>query len=647
MSEEEGTTRGKEYNPERGQKVFAATHAYLDAFFSFADDVSYSDVKQLSVEDGELLANRKTKLKTPDQFVGFCGTEEEPSSVLLCRNGLHFDLQIERKSLVGKTHPAGLKDVQVESALTAIADCEDSVAAVDAEDKANVYGVWAGLMKGTLQADMGGGKVRKMNPDRTWTKPGGGELTLPGRVVLLVRNVGLHVYTNAVTTQDGSSIPESMLDLAVTSLAAMHDLKKSGGQKNSRTGSIYIVRPKMHGPEEVAFANHLFGQVEDMLGLKRNTLKMGIMDEERRMSVNLFAAMREAKDRVVFINTGFLDRTGDEIHTSFLAGPFLPKGEIKQAYEDNNVDCGLVTELTGKGQIGKGMWAAPDNMKQMLKEKIGHPMSGANTAWVPSPTAATLHALHYHRCNVFSRQAELRGRPRANVEDILTVPLLKRKLDLDEVRAELNNNVQGLLGYMVRWIQHGVGCSKVPDINDTQLMEDRATLRISSQHIANWLYHKIITEEQVKTALRNMAAVVDRQNAKDPNYKPMAPHCDGIEFRAAVEIILKASRPPTASPRRSLPTPAVSTRLGFLPDQLHMPAEIMGLCVRICFSLPFLALPLTPAGPCSGSELVLALVHSLVGLRNKKCTSPRAMVLSLVSMFSLQRSRRCGVGLGR
>jgi malate synthase len=548
LSEEEGTTRGQDYNPERGQKVFGVTHSYLDEIFPF-DGVCYGDVVKFSVQGGELIANGKTKLKTPSQFVGYSGSEQEPSSVLLANNGMHFDLQIDRNSPVGKAHPAGLKDVVVESAMSAIADCEDSVAAVDAEDKANVYGVWAGLMKGNLQADMGGGKVRKMNADRTWTKPDGGELTLPGRVVLLVRNVGLHVYTSAVTMPDGSAIPESMLDLAVTSLAAMHDLKKTSGQKNSRAGSMYIVRPKMHGPEEVAFANHLFGRVEDMLGMQRNTLKMGIMDEERRTSVNLFEAMREAKDRVVFINTGFLDRTGDEIHTSFLAGPFLPKAEIKQqkwiqAYEDNNVDCGLVTELSGKGQIGKGMWAAPDNMKQMLKEKIGHPMSGANTAWVPSPTAATLHALHYHRCNVFSRQAELRGRPRANVEDILTVPLLKRKLDGDEVRAELNNNVQGLLGYMVRWIQHGVGCSKVPDINDVQLMEDRATLRISSQHIANWLHHKIITEEQVMTALRDMAAVVDRQNAKDPSYKPMAPHCDGVEFRAAVDIIFNGKQTP-------------------------------------------------------------------------------------------------------
>jgi len=551
LPEEGGATRGKEYNPVRGQKVFEKTHEFLDEFFPLASGALYRDVTGFLIKEGKLVVlvdNKEVSLKDASQFVGFTASPE-PTSVLLANNGMHFEIKVDRFSPVGKTHPAGVEDVVVESAMSAIADCEDSVAAVDAEDKANVYGVWAGLMKGNLQADMGGGKVRKMNADRTWTKPDGGELTLPGRVVLLVRNVGLHVYTSAVTMPDGSAIPESMLDLAVTSLAAMHDLKKTSGQKNSRAGSMYIVRPKMQGPEEVAFANHLFGRVEDMLGMQRNTLKMGIMDEERRTSVNLFEAMREAKDRVVFINTGFLDRTGDEIHTSFLAGPFLPKAEIKQqkwiqAYEDNNVDCGLVTELSGKGQIGKGMWAAPDNMKQMLKEKIGHPMSGANTAWVPSPTAATLHALHYHRCNVFSRQAELRGRPRANVEDILTVPLLKRKLDGDEVRAELNNNVQGLLGYMVRWIQHGVGCSKVPDINDVQLMEDRATLRISSQHIANWLHHKIITEEQVMTALRDMAAVVDRQNAKDPSYKPMAPHCDGVEFRAAVDIIFNGKQTP-------------------------------------------------------------------------------------------------------
>jgi len=542
VSEEGGATRSKEYNPVRGQKVIDETHAYLDEFCPFAG-VAYKHVTAFSVEGGRLLANGNVLLSTPSQFVGYNGSASNPSSVLLCQNGLHFELLFDRKSAVGKTHPAGLKDVSVESALSAIADCEDSVAAVDAEDKVNVYATWTGLMKGDLKAGMGGGKVRTMNPDKTWTKPDGGEISLPGRVVLLVRNVGLHVYTNAVTLQDGTEIPESMLDLAMTSLAAMHDFKATS-QNNSRAGSAYIVRPKMHGPEEVAFVNDLFGKVEDMLGLKRYTLKMGIMDEERRMTVNLYEAMREARNRVVFINTGFLDRTGDEIHTSMKAGPFLPKAEIKQqpwikAYEDNNVDCGFMAELSGKGQIGKGMWAAPDNMKQMLKEKIGHPMSGANTAWVPSPTAATLHAMHYHRCNVQERQAELRGRPRANVEDILTVPLLKRKLDSDEVREELKNNAQGLLGYMVRWVQMGVGCSKVPDANEVQLMEDRATLRISSQHIANWLHHKIVSKEEVMKALKDMAAVVDRQNANDPSYKPMAPHCNGLEFQAACDIVFK------------------------------------------------------------------------------------------------------------
>ena len=543
LSEEGGATKSTQYNPVRGQKVFEQTHGFLDEFFPLADGATYQDVTGFLVKDGKLVVlveSKEVALKDVAQFVGYTASPE-PNSVLLRQNGMHFEIKVDRYSSVGKTHPAGVEDVVVEAAMSAIADCEDSVAAVDAEDKANVYATWTGLMKGSLTAPIGGGKVRTMNPDKAWTKPDGGEISLPGRVVLLIRNVGLHVYTNAVTLQDGTEIPESMLDLAITSLAAMHDLNKNDGQKNSRTGSMYIVRPKMHGPEEVAFVNDLFGKVEDMLGLKRYTLKMGIMDEERRTSVNLYECMREAQNRVVFINTGFLDRTGDEIHTSMEAGPFLPKAEIKlqpwiQAYEDNNVDCGLQTELSGKGQIGKGMWAAPDNMKQMLKEKIGHPMSGANTAWVPSPTAATLHAMHYHRCNVQERQAELRGRPRNNVDGILQVPLLKRKLTPEEIHAELKNNAQSLLGYMVRWVQMGVGCSKVPDANDVQLMEDRATLRISSQHIANWLHHKIVSKEEVMKALKDMAAVVDRQNANDPAYKPMAPHYDGLEFQAAVDI---------------------------------------------------------------------------------------------------------------
>lgn len=436
-------------------RVFEAINGFLDEFFPLVGAL-YKDAQGFLVRNGKFVAlvgGKEVLLKDTTQFVGYTSSPEspEPTSILLCQNSLHFELKINRLSAVGKTHPAGLEDVVLEAAMSSIADCEDSVAAVDAEDKANVYAVWAGLMKGSLTAPMPGGKVRAMKPDRTWTRPDGGQLVLPGRAVLLIRTVGLHVYTNAVTTPDGAEIPESMLDLAMTSLAAMHDLKKTSGPKNSRTGSVYIVRPKMHGPDEVAFADHLFSKVEDFLGLERFTLKMGIMDEERRMSVNLYEAMRAAKDRVVFINTGFLDRTGDEIHTSFHAGPFLPKGQIKQqpwikAYEDNNVDCGFMTDFSGKGQIGKGMWAQPDNLKQMLDEKIGHPMSGANTAWVPSPTAATLHAIHYHRCNVPCRQLELRSRKRANIEDILMVPLLKGELDSATVSAELNNNVQGLLG---------------------------------------------------------------------------------------------------------------------------------------------------------------------------------------------------------
>jgi malate synthase len=592
ISREGGAEPGTSYNPVRGAKVFEELHRVLDEIFPLASG-SYADATGFSIDGGKLsvaVGASAVGLKDPAQFVGYNEKGGALSSVLLKNNGLHIDILIDKDSPVGKAHKAGIKDVVAESALSAIADCEDSVAAVDADDKITVrqcpkqpkammiddallqphsliavllleakqhafrtmhteprccetssqcYRNWTGLMKGSLSASMSkGGKqiVRGMNPDRTYTSASGGSLSLPGRVVLLVRNVGFHIYTDAVTMSDGTLIPEHFLDAMVTTLASMHDLKQ---RKNSRTGSIYLVKPKMHGPEEVALATELFGRVEEALGLEKNTLKMGIMDEERRTSCNLGACMKAAKDRVVFINTGFLDRTGDEIHTSMHAGPFLPKAEIKKqvwigAYEDNNVDVGIHVKLSGKGQIGKGMWAAPDNMKQMMKEKIGHPMAGANTAWTPSPTAATLHSLHYHRVNVFERQAEIAKRGMAKVEDILTVPLLTRKLTPEEVQLELDNNIQGLLGYVVRWIGQGVGCSKVPDISDVQLMEDRATLRISSQHVANWLHHKVTTEAQVMETMERMAAVVDAQNANDPNYVPMAPKFDGLEFKAAV-----------------------------------------------------------------------------------------------------------------